>query len=159
MTDSLTESDIDRIYGRITEQVDLSKIKTKSEFKKEIMKNPRTKKWNTKLNDFFWDIYKGKEEVLEEVLEIEEIPAIPRDRLTPIEKRRKTLEIKKLMINIRASSRQKAYTRRKGRKWVDVEIEFSQTLKKDGLTYKQIAEQLNRTKSSVSTKLNRVNKK
>lgn len=156
MTDSLTQSDIDRIYGRLTEDVDLVKIKTKNEFKKAIKEAPKTRQWNKKLNDFFWDIHTQREEIIEEVEEIEELPTIPREKLTPTEKRKQTLERKKLLIDIKASPKQKAYRRRKPRRWEKVEIKFAQGLRQDGLTYKQIAEQLERTPSSVSTKLLRM---
>ena len=158
MTDSLTQSDIDRIYGRLTEQIDLSKIKNKKQLFKAVTDNPRTKKWNTKLNDFFWDVHTSREEVLEAVPEIEEIPTIPRERLTPIEKRRQTLKIKERIIDVRGSYKQRKYTRSIGRRWEDVEIKFAQRLRKDNLTYKQISEQLNRTYSSVSTKIYRLMK-
>lgn len=156
MTDSLTQSDIDRIYGRITEQIDLSKITTKREFNQAIKDNPKTRIWNEDLNEFFWDIHTKAQPVVEEVEEIEEIPTIPREKLTPAEKRKQTLELKKLLIDVKASPKQKAYTRRKGRTWENVEIKFAQRLRKDGLTHRQIAIQLNRTHSSVSTKLSRM---
>lgn len=156
MTDSLTQSDIDRIYGRIQEQIDLAKIRTKQQFSKAIKDNPRTKKWNRELNDFFWDIHTKAQPVVEEIEEIETIPVPPREKLTPIQKRKETARIKKITIDIKASSKQRAYTRRIGRIWVDSEIKFAQRLRKDGLTHKQVAEQLKRTESSVSTKLGRL---
>ena len=152
MTDSLTQSDIDRIYGRIQEQVDLSKVKNKSEFKKEIKKQPDNKRWGNKLNDFFWDIHTKSQPVVEEVEEIEVIPFKP----TPVAKRKRTIQRKKDTISVQASYKQKAYKRTIGRGWEDVEIKFAQRLRKDGLTHKQIATQLNRTSSSVSTKLSRM---
>lgn len=153
MTDSLTESDIDRIYGRIQQNVDLSKIKSKSEFSKEVKKD--SKYWNKKLNDFFWDIHTKSQPVVEAVPEIETIPFKP----TPPAKRKRTTQRKKNTINVKASSRQKAYTRSKGRLWTNEEINFSKRLRIDGLSYKQIAEQLNRSSSSISTKLNRIKRR
>lgn len=156
MTDSLTDSDIDRIYGRIQEQINLSKITTKKQFFKAIKDNPKTRKWNESLNDFFWDIHTKSEKVIEVVPEIERIPAIPRERLTPIEKRKETIKEKENLIDVKGSYKQKGYKRSKGRRWVEEELKFVQRLRKDGLTHKQIANQLKRTSSSISTKLSRI---
>jgi len=150
--DSLDDQAIDRIFNRIESQIDLSKITTKKQFFKAIKDNPKTKKWNESLNDFFWDIQKEREKVIEDVPEIEMIPFEP----IPTAKRKRTMQRKKETIDVKGSYKQKSYTRQKGRRWKDVEIKFAQRLKKDGLTHKQIATQLNRTPSSVSTKLNRV---
>lgn len=158
MTDSWTQSDIDRCYGRITQQIDLSKIKNKREFSKAIRDNPTTRKWSEKLNDFFWDIHTSKQELETEIPKLV-IPARPRELLSSIEKRRQTLESKKNIIRVRASVKQRAYVRNKGRIWIDPEIKFANKLRKDGLNYKQIGIQLGRSKSSISTKLLRVKRR
>ncbi len=158
MTDSLTDSDIDRIYSRLQKDVNISEIKTKQELLTKVRNYPNTKYWNRRLNDFFWDIHKLKESVLESVPQIQTIPAKPISSLTPEQKKRRTREIKTLTLSIKGSRRQKPYTRRIGRRWKDEEINFAKRLKNDGLTYLQIANQIERTKSSVSTKLNRIKK-
>ncbi len=150
--DSLTNSDIDRIFSRLQEQIDLEKIKTKKEFHRKVIDNPKTKKWNAQLTDFFWDVKKSREKVIVAVPEIEVLPFKP----TPIMKRKRTIRRKKEIISVKASYKQRSYTRHKGRIWKDEEIKFAQKLRQDGLTSNQIAIQLNRSASSVSTKLSRV---
>lgn len=152
MVDSLTSADIDRIFSRLEEQIDLSKITNKRDFHRAIVDNPKTRRWNSELTDFFWDIKKIGEEVVEAVEEIEVIPFAP----TPIAKRKRTIRKKKDIIEVKASYKQRAYTRHKGRLWTNEEITFAKKLSDDGLTPKQIAVQLNRSASSVSTKLSRV---
>ncbi len=53
MVDSLTESSIDRIFVRIQNTVDLSKIKTKSQFRREV--ESKSRNWNKGINTFYWD--------------------------------------------------------------------------------------------------------
>lgn len=154
----LSQSDIDRIFNRIQETIDLSKIKNKSDLNREIRKNPKTKYWNNFLNNLMWDLLKFGEEIVEKVPEIEVIPIPPREKLTSIEKRRETRRIKENLIDVKESKKQKAYSRTRGRLWQDVEIQFAARLRKDGLTYNQIGKQLNRTQSSVSTKFVRLRK-
>jgi hypothetical protein len=154
MTDSLTESDVDRIYNRLKIDVNISKIKNKAELYKAVSSNPSTRSWNRKLNDFFWDLHTKSFKVVEEVPEIKSIPAKPRNLLTPNQKRQQTISQKRL-IRISASNKQKSYFRGTPRRWKDSEINFALILKKDGLTYRQIGYQLSRSVSSISTKLSR----
>lgn len=54
VTDSLTPSDIDRIWGRIEKQVDLSKVKDSEDLHEEVQKLARTRRWDRELNDFIF---------------------------------------------------------------------------------------------------------
>lgn len=143
--DSLTQSSIDRIYGRISSQLDLSKIKNKSDLMRAIKSIPSTRKWNDSLNDFFWDMIESKEEIEEEIKGVN-VPAKSRTR--PRGK----------VITVVGNKRQKSYKRYIGPKWIDTEIKYAQKLRKDGISYMQIAKQIRRTYSSVSTKLYRLSK-
>jgi len=149
MTDSLTDSDIDRIYGRLQQDINLEKIKTKREFHLKAKEVSRS--WDRKLTDVFWDIKRDKDDILESTPEIENLPYKPNPQI----KRQRTIQRNKQTIQVKASQRQRSYTRLIGRLWKKEEWQFAQKLKKDGLTYRQIATQLNRTSSSVSTKIYR----
>jgi hypothetical protein len=131
MTDSLTQSDIDRIYGRIQKDIDLKEVTNKREFSREIKNNPKTKKWSKPLNDFFWDVYtfKGK-----------------------IHKK------ERIIIQVPKSTKQMAYSRGRSERWSDYELRYLQRLRLDGLNVNQISNQLFRTRSSIYTKLSRIKK-
>lgn len=129
MTDSLTQSDIDRIYGRLQEDIDLKNIRNKREFAKQIKLNPKTKKWNQKLNNFFWDVHNYQDKIEKRKIEY---------------------------ISYKKSHKQKAYKRSKGVNWTDYEKKYLLRLKNDGLTAKQISNQIFRTVSSIYTELSRL---
>ena len=51
--DSLTDTDIDRIFVRVQSTVDLSQISSKNQFETAVKNKSRN--WNKKLNTFYWD--------------------------------------------------------------------------------------------------------
>ena len=54
MTDSWTQSDIDRVYGRLQVDINLSKVRSIEDLKREVSKTPNTKYWNDTLNVMFY---------------------------------------------------------------------------------------------------------
>lgn len=138
MVDSLTQSDIDRIYERIQKTVDLKRVKNRNQLFSEINSNPNNKFWNRSLNNLFWDLI-SKKEIVDKQLELI-VPSKPQYQ------------------EVVSSDKQRAYRRHRGRIWIESEIDYLIRLRKDGMTYKQIAEQIQRTKSSVSTKAVRLRK-
>lgn len=135
MTDSLTNSDIDRIYGRLQAEIDLTKVTSKQDLFQKVSDSKNVKHWNEKLNTFFYNILnpseKGEEPVYQE----------PSPYQMEITKSHgyKTITVEKA----------------KRRYWTDDELNTAKKLRNEGLSYKQIGTQLNRSNHAVSDKLYR----
>lgn len=64
--DSLTDTDLDRIFVRIQQQIDLKNISSQGELKSAIANH--AKNWNNTLNSFYWERIKDeRDEVLSSV--------------------------------------------------------------------------------------------
>lgn len=53
--DSITDKDIDRIYNRLEQTIDLSKIENKTDLYNAVKSNPKNRFWSRELNDFFFE--------------------------------------------------------------------------------------------------------
>lgn len=51
----LTDSDIDRVYKRVEETVNISKIKSKNDLFRKISSQPTTRNWNNIINQAIWE--------------------------------------------------------------------------------------------------------
>lgn len=83
--DSVTDTDIDRIFIRLQSDIDLSKIDSKGQLQTEIASVPKNRSWNKKLNDFYWnridDERKDTRREIEGATTIEELGVIGRPNL------------------------------------------------------------------------------
>jgi len=129
----LKETEIDDIWKRIQKTIDVSKLKNKTQLYKKVKENTKTRYWNRKINSLVWDF----------------------ETLKPIFKE-EVGRIIKTMIDVKPSKKQGFYTRLKGRKWLDSEINFAKNMRQDGLNVRQISINLKRTPSSVYTKFSRL---
>jgi hypothetical protein len=146
MTDSLTQSDIDRIFERLQSDVDIINVTNKSELFQKVSSSSGIKQWNNELNDFFFNI--AHPEKAEEVKEKGVSPYEVKVRKTRV---RKEGQPKYTITRTRVVARPV-------KRWSEPELQKVTRLRKEGLTYKQISLQVKRSPASISNKVSRSKK-
>lgn len=138
MTDSLTQSDIDRIYNRLQQDVDLTKITSKQDLFNKVTESKKMKQWNNEINDFFYNIINPSEEEQPEYHE-------PSPYEVEVSKSHvKGYEVKSVKV-----------IKTPRRYWTEDELNTAKKLRSEGLSYKQIGTQLNRSDHAIADKLYR----
>jgi hypothetical protein len=126
--------DYGSFFERIQEEFDVEEL-TKEKVQSFVKASPQFPKRVALVEEFLTNIYATL--------------------LSKVEKERVVPTIRK-KLTIKQSNKQKSYTRNQGAVWTPLEINFAKRLKKDGLNNKQIGIYLNRSYSSIATKLSRV---
>jgi DNA-binding NarL/FixJ family response regulator len=136
--DKWTDSDIDRVFGRLQQDVDILHVKSREELFEKVKASDKNRYWNKEMNDFFYNI------------------AFP-ERLNKNQSARLQAELDKRYAE--QSPYQVKISRPKRQKWSESEVDTAFRLRKEGLTYKQIASHTNRSPSSISSKFSRLKKR